>query len=78
MVSIPMADVWQDDAWREQQRKLLTAQFGPREVETLSMNSVLPIDVDSRNSVQPLEWIQAKEHRELQASFLDNLLTIPH
>jgi len=32
IVSVPMADVWQDDAWRDQQLRLLTAQFGPKEV----------------------------------------------
>ena len=32
VVSVPMADVWQDDAWRDQQLRLLTAQFGPKEV----------------------------------------------
>ena len=66
VVSIPMADVWQDDAWREQQRRLLTAQFGPKEVESLSMNAVLPIDVDARRSAAPLEWMQTKELYELQ------------
>lgn len=67
VVSIPMADVWQDDAWREQQRRLLTAQFGPREVESLSVNAVLPIDLDSGN-LPPLQWMQSKELHELQVS----------
>lgn len=35
VVALPLADVWQDAAWREQQRRLLTAQFGPREVAAL-------------------------------------------
>lgn len=68
MVSIPMADVWQDDAWREQQRKLLTAQFGPKEVEVLSMNAVLPITLQSEDQRWQLEWMQCKELHELQAS----------
>lgn len=65
VVSIPMADVWQDDAWREQQRRLLTAQFGPKEVESLSINAVLPINVD-RGGSPPLQWMQSKELHELQ------------
>lgn len=32
VLSIPAADVWQDDAWEARQRRLLTAQFGPNEV----------------------------------------------
>ena len=60
-----MADIWQDDAWREQQRRLLTAQFGPKEVESLSVNAVLPIDVDHAGST-PLQWMQGKELHELQ------------
>ena len=30
VLSIPAADVWQDAAWEARQRRLLTAQFGPR------------------------------------------------
>lgn len=65
-----MADVWQDDAWREQQRKLLTAQFGPKEVETLSMNAVLPIDLESTKHGSPMKWMQSKELHELQVSVI--------
>ena len=67
VVSIPTADIWQDEAWREQQRRLLTAQFGPKEVESLATNAVLPIQesfVDS--DADPLQWIQEKELRELE------------
>lgn len=28
VLCIPTADIWQDSAWREQQRRLLNAQFG--------------------------------------------------
>ena len=69
-VSVPMADVWQDDAWRAQQRRLLTAQFGPKEVESLSMNAVLPMDVSGQFTAHPLEWMQAKELHELQVGTL--------
>lgn len=67
VVSIPTADIWQDEAWREQQRRLLTAQFGPKEVESLATNAVLPIQesvVDA--DADPLQWIQEKELRELE------------
>ena len=43
ILSIPTADIWQDQAWKKQQAKLLSAQFGPKEVESLAMNTVLPI-----------------------------------
>ncbi len=39
--SLPTADIWQDRAWQEQQRRLLNAQFGPREVEGLAVNAVV-------------------------------------
>ena len=67
VVSIPTADIWQDEAWREQQRRLLTAQFGPKEVESLATNAVLPIQesfVDA--DADPLQWIQEKELHELE------------
>ncbi|KAL0018632.1 hypothetical protein WJX77_009530 [Trebouxia sp. C0004] len=67
VVSIPTADIWQDEAWRQQQRRLLTAQFGPKEVESLATNAVLPMQesfVDS--DADPLQWIQEKELRELE------------
>ena len=67
MVSIPMADIWQGDAWREQQRRLLEAQFGPHEVESLAQNAVLPLQQEAVDgSEDPLMWVQAKELRELQ------------
>ena len=67
VVSIPMADIWQDDAWREQQRRLLEAQFGPHEVESLAQNAVLPLQQEAADGNEdPLMWVQAKELRELQ------------
>ena len=69
VVSIPTADIWQDEAWREQQRRLLTAQFGPKEVESLATNAVLPIQdsiVDA--DADPLQWVQEKELKELEVS----------
>lgn len=42
MTSIPTADVYQDRPWRQQQRCLLAAQFGPREVESLAVNAIVP------------------------------------
>lgn len=69
VVSVPTADIWQDAQWRENQRKLLTAQFGPKEVETLSMNESLIIDSNTPSGRStPLEWMQSKELRELQVS----------
>lgn len=43
MNSLPMADVWQDHAWQNQQYRLLNAQFGPREVESLAVNAAIKI-----------------------------------
>ena len=52
----------QDAAWREQQRRLLSAHFGPREVESLAMNSVLPLDRDDSSVAgAPLLWVQQRE-----------------
>lgn len=51
----------QDAAWREQQRRLLTAQFGPREVESLAMNAVLPLDTEEGFAGTPLLWVQERE-----------------
>ena len=56
----------QDEAWREQQRRLLTAQFGPREVESLAMNSVLPLALPEQEALRPLGWVQERELYELQ------------
>jgi len=41
VTSLPTADIWQDKTWQGQQRRLLTAQFGPREVESLAINAVI-------------------------------------
>ncbi len=51
----------QDVAWREQQRRLLTAQFGPREVESLAMNAVLPLQSEEGFTGTPLRWVQERE-----------------
>ncbi len=66
ILSIPTADIWQDQAWKKQQAKLLSAQFGPKEVESLAMNTVLPIPGINESQVDPLKWVQEKELRELQ------------
>lgn len=58
----------QDEAWREQQRRLLTAQFGPREVENLAMNAVLPLAAQDMQPNAPLYWVQERELHELQVS----------
>lgn len=52
----------QDMAWREQQRRLLSAHFGPREVESLAMNAVLPLDREEGSVAgAPLLWVQQRE-----------------
>lgn len=60
----------QDVAWREQQRRLLTAQFGPREVESLAMNAVLPLESEEGFTGTPLRWVQ---ERELKVRAIDSL-----
>lgn len=32
VLSMPLADIWQDRAWARRQKRLLSAQFGPEEV----------------------------------------------
>ena len=66
VVSVPTADIWQDEAWREQQRRLLTAQFGPKEVESLATNAVLPIQETVDQDGDPLQWVIEKELHELE------------
>ena len=68
VVSIPTADIWQDEAWRQQQRRLLTAQFGPKEVESLATNAVLPIQDTVDPDGDPLQWVIEKELHELEVS----------
>ena len=52
----------QDMAWREQQRRLLSAHFGPREVESLAMNAVLTLDSEEGSVAgAPLLWVQQRE-----------------
>jgi len=66
----------QDAAWREQQRRLLTAQFGPREVESLAMNSVLPLDDEAGFAAMlPLLWLQQREMQE-QARVLPCMFSV--
>lgn len=56
----------QETAWREQQRRLLSAQFGPREVDSLAMNAVLPLDAaEGMAGGAPLAWVQQRELNEL-------------
>jgi hypothetical protein len=59
-------DPVQGEAWKNQQRRLLTAQFGPREVESLAMNAVLPMDEEELQGSSPVRWIQERELREVQ------------
>ena len=74
--SVPTADIWQERAWQDQQRRLLTAQFGPKEVESLAVNAVIPSapasllgDDESTGGdaggKEALEWVLAKEDRDL-------------
>ncbi len=59
----------QDAAWREQQRRLLSAHFGPREVESLAMNAVLPLDRDEGCVAgAPLLWVQQREMKVRRTS----------
>ena len=59
----------QDAAWREQQRRLLSAHFGPREVESLAMNAVLPLDQDNGCVAgAPLLWVQQREMKVCRMS----------
>ena len=64
MLSLELAP--QDEAWREQQKRLLTAQFGPREVESLAMNAVLPLAAQEMQPDAPLFFVQERELHELQ------------
>ena len=69
VISIPTADIWQDEAWRKQQQRLLTARFGPKEVESLATNAVLSVYESAVNAnASPLQWIQEKEEQELSVS----------
>lgn len=75
--SLPTSDIWQDDAWKDQQYRLLTAQFGPREVEALAINAqVAPSHTRgtsddgstvSLNSDPATYWLQQKESQDLVA-----------
>ena len=76
--SLPTADVWQDQAWQDQQYRLLSAQFGPREVEALAINantapkrlkSSSNEDANSgtRYNELALFWVKEKETKDIQA-----------
>jgi len=56
--------VAQDAAWREQQRKLLTAQFGPREVAALGAANPATLAAGPAEAGAaaggPLAWVQAR------------------
>lgn len=54
----------------------MTAQFGPKEVETLSMNETIVFDTSNVSSRAPLEWMQSKELSELQVSVLQHFPSI--
>lgn len=66
MTSIPTADVYQDRPWRQQQRRLLAAQFGPREVESLAVNAIVPVAGEEVEGEGPLDWVVEKETRNLE------------
>ena len=61
----------QEPAWRKQQRRLLAAQFGPREVESLAVNAIVPVPGEEDGAdgggaqAPPLEWVFEKETRNL-------------
>lgn len=63
--SIPTADIWQDQAWQEQQYRLLTAQFGPREVEALAINAPMAQRSKGRDSETKNLSQQAVDHQAL-------------
>lgn len=74
--SLPISDVWQDEAWQDQQYRLLTAQFGPKEVEALAVNAQMSkskyennekIDIDRRKDQMALYWILDKENQDMAA-----------
>jgi hypothetical protein len=66
ITSIPTADVAQDRPWRQQQRRLLAAQFGPREVESLAVNAIVPLPGEEVEGEGPLDWVVEKEARNLE------------
>lgn len=76
--SVPIADIWQDEAWRDQQYRLLTAQFGPREVEALAINAPTTWQSKPRGSSdnllapssgdnKALFWVREKEDHDMTA-----------
>lgn len=74
--SLPISDVWQDEAWQDQQYRLLTAQFGPREVEAIAVNANIShnkydnsegIESAGCKEMAALYWIIDKENQDLSA-----------
>ncbi|KDD71744.1 hypothetical protein H632_c4475p0, partial [Helicosporidium sp. ATCC 50920] len=65
--SLPLADAWQDERWRLQQRRLLAAQFGPREVEALVSSAGLEDGEGDDEPPDALDWVVAKETLDLEA-----------
>ncbi len=46
----------QDKPWREQQRRLLSAQFGPKEVERLAVNEMVPLPGEEDSTTGKACW----------------------
>lgn len=69
LTSVPAGDIWQDKAWQEQQRRLLTAQFGPREVESLAINAAVTpaLTEEDLSPASALTWVLQKEAKDLEA-----------
>lgn len=66
ITSIPHSDIYQDRPWRQQQRRLLAAQFGPREVESLAVNAIVPAPGEETEGEGPLDWVVEKEFVSLE------------
>jgi len=75
--SLPMADIWQDQAWKDQQHRLLTAQFGPKEVEALAINAQVEqkyVQGSSEDNFRAdglysgaISWVSEKEEQDMKA-----------
>lgn len=61
-MSLPLADMAQDEVWEERQQRLLGANVGPHELQALALN-LAPV---SRRAMPPLHWVHARELHELQ------------
>ena len=61
----------QDKPWREQQRRLLSAQCGPKEVERLAVNEMVPLPGEEDSTTgKLLEGLRFKTYRVLSASWV--------